>query len=103
MKLIKILKVFLIVQILMYAWGIQIIYSSTHDGVDSLAGLGALLPLGIFVLLSAIDFVLFIIYLVKVYKNKLPKDIILLLLVATNILLALSYNFFLDWALSGPN
>lgn len=86
----------------MFGWAIQIMYSASHDGVDSFAGLGALLPLGIFCLLGLIDLILIIVYVVKLSSKKLSLDMLVFILAFINIVLVISYNSLADWALSGP-
>lgn len=101
MKLTKTLKILLAIQLLMFGWAFQIIYFSFHDGVDSFAGLGALLPLGTFALLGVVNLVLIIIYCIQLFNKKLPLDIPVFVLAFLNILLIVFYDFIVGWAIWG--
>lgn len=98
MKLIKALKIILTAQVLMYLWGIQIIYSTAHDSVDNMYGMAALGPLSVFVLLGVVNIILLVIYFVRLgtKKNVLNKTVIILM--AINVLFTLFYSQISDWA-----
>lgn len=102
MKLTKTLQILLTGQVIMYCSGMYVLYSSSRDGVDDFAGLGALLPFGIFLSLGVVNLIILIIYGYKIYSKNLKPDIIVSLLTMIVILLVLLYKPLVDWALSGP-
>lgn len=103
MKLIKTLKILLGIQLLVYVWALQIFYSSSHDGVDSFAGIEAIPLLGFFGLLGIVNLILIIVYFVKLANKKLPLDMTVIIFALINIVLFLTYNLLAAWALSGPD
>lgn len=102
MKLTRTLNALLLVQIAMFAWTIQILYSASHDGVSDFAGLGALVPIAAMYLLGAINIVLLLVHFYKVTYNKAQINLLAVILVMTNILLILSFDTLEKWASSGP-
>jgi hypothetical protein len=102
MKLIKILRVLLTTQIILYFLAIGILYSSSHDGIDSFAGLGALLPLGLFFVLGIFSFILVIIHFLRSERTHRQLDRGVLILSVAVVLLILSYPFILRLVTFGP-
>lgn len=102
MKLIIALRILPVIQIALYVVSMLIIYSSSHDGVDSFAGLNALLPLASFVLVGIVTIILWIIYIVKLRHKKSNIDKVALILVIVVICLAALYAPIVRWALDGP-
>lgn len=102
MRIVYSLRTLLTLQVIVFGWAIQILYSSSHDGVSDFSGLAAILPLGIFLLLGIVSLVLLIIYFVKLKKSGLTKDILVIILAIVNTILVLSYNSISSWAQSGP-
>jgi hypothetical protein len=101
MQLTKVLRVSFVVQIVFYAWAMEIIYRSSHDGVDSFAGLRALYPLGLFVILGIANFVMLFMVLAKSHREKVRYDPWVLMLALVVIALILAYDWIVAWALSG--
>jgi hypothetical protein len=86
----------LIIQIILYATGLTISYTSSHNGIGDLSGLGAIVPFGIFGLLCMVNLVLFILYLIYIYKNKKSMNAWLVSFFIINLILALGYNNFIN-------
>jgi hypothetical protein len=102
MKLTVILKSLLILQITLYVWALQLLYSSSHDGVDSAAGIAALLPFGLFWLVGIVSLILICFYTYRVLSRKLALDFVVPVLATIVIVLILAYQPLVDWALTGP-
>jgi hypothetical protein len=101
MNLTKTLKISLIFQIAMYILALVILYSSSHDGIDSYSGAFALVPLNVFSFLCLVNLILYVIYRVKVSDKKITKDKHITVLVVIVLLAILLYGFLSQWALSG--
>lgn len=76
-------------QIISYIVAINIIYNTKNN--SDFSGIGALIPLLIFAFLGLINIILTIIYFLK-EREVQPKDLPLVLLFLTNLILFASYN-----------
>lgn len=103
-KLTKTLNILLTIQILLYTWAMYIVYSTSRDGIDDLAGLGALVPMAVFVVIGVVNIVLLLIYVIKVKDTKGQKfSVPTLVLTSIIVLLAIFYNVIVELAGSGPD
>lgn len=88
-----VLKCLLLAQIVAYMTATLITYNAAHDNVDNANGIAALLPLGVFYLLMAINLFLSIICGLK-YKK---IDIAVIILILINITFAAMDYSIVNW------
>lgn len=95
------LRLSLGIQILLYAWAMAILYSSSHDGASNFNGLYALIPFGLFGILCITNLVLLCIYIPKMLRQKRSIDPTVIVFTLISILLICLYHVVASWALNG--
>lgn len=74
-------------QVLLFVWGLVIIYRAGNDSTANMNALGAAFPFSIMILLELVVLILLILYAVKLRKSKKQKDMVAAYLMAFVIIL----------------
>lgn len=82
MKLQNSIKIISLLQILLYVWAVLIIYSAKQQTANPAMGLGAFVPLGLFVVFGLLNIVLFYRYFIRRSEQHENHDYVLYLLLA---------------------
>lgn len=76
-----------IVQILLFLSGLGIIYKANHDNVSDWSAIGAFVPFSVMVFLELVVLILAVIYVIKIKRLKMQRDMLAIYLMGLVIVL----------------
>lgn len=93
----KFLRISLGLQILSCVYYVYISYTTSQPSAPYMSGIGIMLPMSIFFLLSAINIPLVIFYFYKLIRRRTRSDALIAVLVIILLSLVLSFNRYSEW------